>query len=143
MGKERHSNSTRPPDNDSLGRADRAADDDRPFAEIRKTLNDALRLLSLHRWMFFVPFSLVTCIGFVASLYYPRTYSATTSFECRNDPVMINLPMSAGAASFKYFRNTMVRDLTSMECMAEVVEKLGLLKDAGRNPDGTPTPHSA
>ena len=57
MAKHRNkSNATKPPGNGALGRADHAADDDRPFAEIRKTLHDALRLLSLHRWSFFVPF---------------------------------------------------------------------------------------
>jgi capsular polysaccharide biosynthesis protein len=106
---------------------------------MRRTLQDALRLLSLHRWIFFVPFCFVSCAAFVGSLYYPRTYSATTTFEVRNDPVMSNLPLSAGVTSFRYFRNTMVRDLTSSECMSEVVEKLGLVKDAQRNPDGTLT----
>lgn len=123
----------------SLGRGEHVIDEDRPFAEIRRTLHDALRMLSLHRWAFFIPFSLVTCAAFVLSLYYPRTYRATTSFERRNDPVMTNLPISAGAASFKYFRNTMVQDLTSVECMSEVVENLGLAKDLERNPDGTLT----
>jgi len=123
----------------ALGRTEQGFDDDRPFAEIRKTLHDALRLLTLHRWMFFVPFCLATCAAFIASLYLPRTYSATTSFEVRNDPVMINLPMSAGAASFKYFRNTMTRDLTSVECLAEVVEKLKLVPDAERDADGALT----
>ena len=127
----------------ALGRTDNGFDDDRPFAEVRKTLHDALRLLSQHRWMFFVPFCLVTCAAFVFSLYFPRTYSATTSFEVRNDPVMINLPMSAGAASFKYFRNTMVRDLTSFECMSEVVDKLGLPKDAEHDTEGKLTAESA
>lgn len=120
-----------------LGRAESGGEDDRPFAEIRRTLHDALRLLSLHRWVFFVPFCIVSCAAFIGSLYYPRTYSATTAFEVRNDPVMSNLPLSAGVASYRYFRNTMVRDLTSPECMGEVVEKLGLINDAERNPDGT------
>ncbi|GAG21979.1 unnamed protein product, partial [marine sediment metagenome] len=47
--------------------------------------------------------------------------------------------MSAGAASFKYFRNTMVRDLTSVECMAEVVENLDLTKHFERGEDGALT----
>lgn len=122
-----------------LGRAETGGADDRPFAEIRRALNDGLRLLALHRWAFFVPFCLVTCGAFIASLYYPRTYTAMTGFEVRNDPVMSNLPLSAGVASFKYFRNTMVRDLTSSECMADVVEALGLLKDAQRDADGALT----
>lgn len=125
-----------------FGRAETAAGDDRPFADMRRSLNDALRLLTLHRWAFFVPFCLVTCAAFVGSLYYPRTYSAMTGFEVRNDPVMSDLRLSAGAASFKYFRNTMVHDLTSAECMAEVVEHLGLLKDAERDAGGALTRES-
>jgi len=126
----------------SLGASDYASEADRPFAEIRKNLHDILRLLSLHRWVFFVPFCLATSGAFIASLYYPRTYSATTSFEVRNDPVMINLPMSAGAASYKFFRNTMVRDLTSVECMSEVVDNLKLIPDLERDADGAMTPDS-
>jgi uncharacterized protein involved in exopolysaccharide biosynthesis len=122
-----------------LGRAESGGDEDRPFAEMRRALNDALRLLALHRWVFFIPFCLVCCGAFIGSLYYPRTYSAMTGFEVRNDPVMSDLPLSAGVASFKFFRNTMVRDLTSSECMAEVVETLGLLKDAERDAGGALT----
>lgn len=110
------------------GRADFAGTDERPFADIRKNLDDAWRMLWLHRWMFFIPCCLVASGTFIASLYYPRTYMASTSFERRNDPVMMNLPMSAGAASFKYFRNTMVRDLTSTECLAEAIGELGLVE---------------
>jgi uncharacterized protein involved in exopolysaccharide biosynthesis len=94
-------------------------------------------MLSLHRWAFFFPFCLVSCTVFVLSLFYPRTYSATTTLERRNDPVMMNLPMSSGAASFKYFRSTIVRDLTSLETMREVVENLGLIDDLPRKADGT------
>ena len=120
----------------SLGRTDHLVEDDRPFAEIRQTTHDALRMLSLHRWAFFVPFCAVTCAAFILSLYYPRTYQANTSFERRNDPVMMKLPMTAGAASFKYFRNTTSRDVTSPEVMAEVVESLGLTDKLERDDDG-------
>ncbi len=92
--------------------------------------------------MFFVPFCLVSCGAFVTSLYYPRTYRATTSFEVRNDPVMVNLHMTAGVASYKYFRKTMRLDMTSVETMSEVVDDLGLMDDAERDPDGTLTPDS-
>lgn len=117
-------------------RPDTHGDDERPFADIRRTTHDVLRLLSLRRWAFFIPFTMVACAAFVVSLYYPRTYRATTTFERRNDPVMMNLPMSAGAASFKYFRNTMIRDLRSVGYLREVVENLGLLADAQRDEHG-------
>ncbi len=120
----------------AAGRGEQGIDEDRPFADIRKTIHDALRLLSLRRWAFFVPFCIVSCTAFVLSLYYPRTYRASTTFERRNDPVMVNIPMSAGARSFRYFRTTMVSDLTSVEYMREVVENLGLVDDRDRDDTG-------
>lgn len=120
-------------------RAEVAVDDVRPFAELRKTVNDVQRILSVHRWAFLVPFCMVSSAAFLLSLYYPRTYQATTTFERRNDPIMVDLPHAAGAASFRYFRSTMERDLTSVAYMAEAVENLGLLRDAPRHADGALT----
>ncbi len=122
--------------------AEAAPGEERPFSEIRKNLQNALRMLSLHRWAFFVPFSIVASGAFLLSLYYPRTYSASTTFERRNDPIMVNLPVTSGAASFKYFRSTMARDLTSLSYMVDVVENLGLTKDLPRNEQGTLTPQA-
>ncbi len=125
--------------NSSLGRAEHVAEDERPFSEIRKSLLDVLRMLALHRWAFFVPMSLVASVVFILSLYYPRVYRATATFERKNDPVMMNLPMSTGAASFDQYRSTMARDLTSVEYMGDVVENLGLTKDFERLQDGSLT----
>lgn len=124
------------------GRADLPADDLRPFAELRKNINDFLHIISVHRWAFLVPFSLVSSAAFLLSLYYPRTYQATTTFERRNDPIMIDLPNAAGAVSFRYFRSTMERDLTSTAYMSEAVENLGLLGELARQPDGILTPEA-
>ncbi len=121
---------------------ERAQEDDRPFAEIRRNLQDGLRMLSLHRWTFFIPFCIVTSGAFILSLYYPRTYSAKTSFERRNDPILADLSLSQGAATFKLFRTTIGRDLTSTEHMIEVVENLGLTKDFERDENGELTPAS-
>jgi len=118
------------------------ADDVRPFAELRKTVNDVLRIISVHRWAFLVPFSMVSSAAFLLSLYYPRTYQATTTFERRNDPIMIDLPNAAGAASFRYFRSTMERDLTSLAYMSEAVENLGMIGELPRSADGTLTPEA-
>lgn len=126
----------------ALSRMDRTPGDERPFAEVRKTLQDVLRMVSIHRWVFFVPFCIVASGAFILSLYYPRTYSASTTFERRNDPIMVDLPMTAGAASFKYFRSTLSRDLTSEEYMAEALEHMGLCDDFDRNEDGTLTEKS-
>lgn len=129
---------SRPAANEPTPRHD-AHEEERPLAEVRRNLNEIWRMVSLHRWMFFVPFCIVSSGAFVASLYYPRTYQARTTFERKNDPVMMNLPMSTGAASFKLFRNTIVRDLRSVPYMSEVVEKIGLLDDADRDENGALT----
>jgi uncharacterized protein involved in exopolysaccharide biosynthesis len=111
-------------------------DEHRPFADVRRAIHGVLSVLSLHRWAFFVPGCLVTSVAFVLSLYYPRMYSATTTFERRHDPIFFDLPLSAGAAaSFNYFRTTMHSDLTSPATMTEVVDNLGLTKNYARNPD--------
>ena len=94
-------------------------------------------MLSLHRWAFLVPFCIVSSAAFILSLYYPRMYTAQTSFERRSDPIMADLRLSPGAASFKLFRTTIARDLTSVDCMAEVMENIGLTADLPRRPDGT------
>ena len=141
----RHGHSTaqgKPYSGGTLGRGEYASGDDRPFSDIRRNINDVWRMLALHRWMFFVPVCLASSGAFIASLYYPRLYKAVTSFERRNDPVMMNLPMSAGAASFRYFRNTMVRDLTSVECVSEAIAGKGFFDDLQRDESGQLTPES-
>ena len=60
-------------------------------------------------------------------------------FERRNDPVLIDLPMSAGAASFDYFRSTMESDMASLTTLREVVENLGMTEGFKRKEDGTLT----
>ncbi len=123
-----------------MGRPDvLSTDDDRPFAEIRKNIQDILRIVVTHRWAFFVPFCTVATAAFLMSLYYPRTYRATTIFERRNDPIIVNLPNAPGAASFQYFRSTMHRDLTSPEYMVDTVDRMKLTESFERNEDGTLT----
>lgn len=126
----------------AANRANQSTEDERPFAEIRKNLQDVLRMLSLHRWAFFIPLCIVTSSAFILSLYYPRTYSATTSFKRQNDPILADLRLSQGAATFKLFRTTTSQDLKSVECMSEVLDKIGLTKDFARNEDGTLTSES-
>jgi uncharacterized protein involved in exopolysaccharide biosynthesis len=136
-----HSDSSRTqePSPYATTRADHTSDAERPLADMRKNLNNVLRLLFLHRWAFFVPCCTAATIVFVLSLSYPRTYMATTSFERRDDPIMLNLNLSEGTGSWSYFRSTMVQDITSPEVMSEAVENMGLTQDLERDADGALT----
>ena len=100
-------------------------------------------MFSQHRWAFFIPCTLVVSGAFLLSLYYPRTYSASTTFERRNDPIMVDLPNSTGAASFKYFRSTMERDLTSVAYMSDVVDNLKLVEPQPGDTGGETSPSAS
>jgi hypothetical protein len=126
----------------TAARHEPVAADDRPFLEFRKFLLNALRILSLHRWAFFIPFCLASSIVFVASLYSPRTYTASTSFERRTDPIAMDLEDPAGMPAFTFFRATMVDDLKSEEYMVEVVDNLGLTEGFARDAEGNLTQDS-
>ncbi|UCF35158.1 MAG: hypothetical protein JSV78_07600 [Phycisphaerales bacterium] len=109
------------------------------MADMRKNLNSLLRILYLHRCAFFVPCCVAATIVFVLSLSYPRTYMASTSFERRDDPVILNLNLSEGTGSWSYFRSTMVEDVTSPEVVAEAIKDMGLADNLERKPEGTLT----
>ncbi|MCO6435865.1 MAG: hypothetical protein J5J06_02115 [Phycisphaerae bacterium] len=130
----------RPPVAPATARPEGALNDDRPFAEIRRNLHDLLRIISLHRWAFFVPFCLVTSAAFLLSLRYPRTYSAYTSFERQNDPLIMELPGAPRTDSLKVYTNALERELTSASGLMEIVEGMDLIDPAFRNPDGTWSP---
>jgi len=118
------------------GTTDQGNDPGRPLAEARKNVNDVLRVLYQHRWVFFVPCCAVATIIFVMSLQYPRTYTATTVFERRDDPIMLNVKTSEGTGSFSYWRATMQDDLVSLPIMTEVADNLGLTDALPRGEDG-------
>lgn len=123
----------------TIARSDHSGEWERPLAEVRKNVNDVLRVLFLHRWAFFVPCALIASIVFVMSLNYPRTYRATTTFERRDDDVVSNLKLSEGTGAWKRWRATMADDLTSPTVMAEAIEKLGLANDLPRDAAGVLT----
>ena len=112
-------------------------DDERSFADMRRTLHGVLHLLTIHRWAFLVPCCVVSGSVFLLSLSYPRSYTAAASFERRVDPIMDDLPTPAIAEAYDYLRTTMVRDMRSVEQMVGVVDRLGLTESLARNPDGT------
>ena len=110
------------------------------FAILRDNLIEGLRILILRRWMFFIPFCIVTCIATIFSHRIPRTYTSTTVIERRDHPVLMNLKQTAATGGFaRFFRPTLARDLTSRDAMIEVVDRIGLVDPSERNPDGTLT----
>lgn len=117
--------------------------EDSSFALLRDNVSEALRILMLRRWSFFIPFCLVTCIAAIASHRVTRIYESRTVIERRDHPVLMNLQQTAATGGFAmFFRPTLARDVRDIEAMAEVVENLELAGKLERNPDGSLTPES-
>lgn len=117
--------------------------EDSSFALLRDNVSEALRILMLRRWSFFVPFCLVTCIAAIASHRVTRIYESQTVIERRDHPVLMNLQQTAATGGFAmFFRPTLARDVRDVEAMAEVVENLELASKLERKSDGTLTPES-
>ena len=68
------------------------------LGELRGTVGEVLRIVSVRRWMFIVPFCLVISASFILSLYVPRRYTASTKFERRDDPVLVTSRNASGAS---------------------------------------------
>ena len=99
------------------------------FSDLRRSVAEVLRVISVRRWVFFVPFCVVTTGAFVLSLYVPRRYEASTTFERRDDPVLMNLPRKGATGAFGILRRTLVQDATNPDNLVGVVDRLGLANE--------------
>lgn len=98
------------------------------FGNMRRSLSEILRVLTVRKWVFLIPFCVATSAAFVLSLYVPRRYVAKTVFERRDDPVLVNLPRSEGTGAFAAFRRTLANDVADVQSLTEMIESRGLLE---------------
>ncbi len=109
---------------------------DRPMlSELRRSVTEISRILYVRRWLFFVPFCLVVSTAFVLSLYVQRRYVCTTTFERRDDPVLVNLPRNEGSGAFITFRRTLSQDVTNSEMITDVARDLDSAHNGENNAD--------
>jgi predicted nucleic acid-binding Zn-ribbon protein len=118
--------------------------EDSSFANLRDNVIEALRILALRRWTFFIPFCLVTCGLAIGSHWLKRTYRSSTVIERRDHPVLMNLRQTAATGEFsRFFRPTLERDIRSMDAMSEVVVNLELVNPIERDANGEFTEETA
>ncbi len=105
---------------------------DRPaLGDLRRSVSEVTRVLYVRRWMFFVPLCVVMTAAFALSLHVPRRYVCSTTFERRDDPVLVNLPSNEGAGAFVTFRRTLIQDIANPTSLVEVARSLGLAERRG------------
>ena len=110
--------------------------DDSPLAQVRHTVGEAIRIILLRRWAFFVPFCLVATLAAVVSHQVPRKYKVTTTFERRDNPVLTNLPAGGSMRLVKDTQPTVTRNLQHIDLMEEVLDGLTLTQALPRDAQG-------
>lgn len=98
--------------------------DEFSVSDLRQTLGQVGRIVSVRRWWFVFPFGLATIAALLASLALPRSFSSRTVFERRRDAVLAN--MGRGwADSLEAVRATMVEDLQRPDLWVQAWRSLG------------------
>jgi len=110
------------------------------LVEARRLVSLILRIVQRRRWLFFVPCCVAATGAFLVSLTLPRRYAITTTFERRDDPVLLDLLRMRNAEYFANLRASMLRDVKDEQLMSDVVEELGLVNHVARESDGSLTP---
>ncbi len=77
----------------------------------RRTFNEVLRVVHQRQRVFFVPFCLTLTGALLASHYIPRSYTASTIFERRDDVAIADLVRQNSPHSFDTIRRSLELDL--------------------------------
>ncbi len=102
---------------------------DRPaLGDLRRSVAEVTRILYVRRWLFFTPLCLVMTAAFSLSLHVPRRYVCSTTFERRDDSVLVNLPSNEGTAAFITFRRTLEQDISNPDSLIDVARRLRLVQ---------------
>lgn len=100
--------------------------DEFSVSDIRYTLGEVWRVVTNRRWHFVIPFCAVATIAFIASLWAPRTYTATTIIKREHDPVLASMMGRSWTEPYAEIRQRMAADISSPTLVNDVLEELNL-----------------
>lgn len=107
-----------------------------PFSDVRRVMNEIIRVLFLRKWLFFVPF----CLGITAALMISQQvqtrYMSKTIFERRDNIVISKLVQQNMPHSFDTLRRGIAYDITRDQAVQRAVDTTDYVKSFPRTEDG-------
>lgn len=114
--------------------------DEFSVTDFRYTFGEVWRVVRNRRWHFLLPFCAVGSIAMIASLWVPRTYTATTVIKREHDPVLASMMGRAWTEPYGEMRKRIAGDLTDLDFLTGVLEELDLPTNLPRFENGELTP---
>jgi len=106
----------------------------------RRTFNEVLRVVHQRQRVFLVPFCLTITAALLASHYIPRSYTATTIFERRDDVAIADLVRQNSPHSFDTIRRSLELDLKGPAAVVAAVAEVAGQASPGQTYAGEPLP---
>ncbi len=105
-------------------------------SDLQQVLGKFLEILRRRKWLFILPILTGALLVLVVSLFVPRVYVATASFERADDVVLSSLIQTNTPYSFTTLREAAPVDLLGYDAVARAVDQLGLLDHLPVGPEG-------
>jgi uncharacterized protein involved in exopolysaccharide biosynthesis len=106
----------------------------------RRTFNEVLRVVHQRQRVFLVPFCLTITVALLASHYIPRSYTASTIFERRDDVAIADLVRQNSPHSFDTIRRSLELDMKGPAAVVAAVADVAGQASAGQTYAGESLP---
>ncbi len=114
--------------------------DEFSVTDVRHTINEVWRVISARRWFLVFPFLAVSAAACVASLLYPRAYTASTTLKREHDPVFAHVIGAKLLKPYEDIRKQAGTDINNPDFLESVLAEHDLPANLGRFEDGSLTP---
>ncbi len=114
--------------------------DEFSVTDIRHTLNELWRVICARRWLLVFPFLSVSLIACLASLLYPRAYTAGTIIKREHDPVFAHVIGPTWLKPYEDIRKQVGTEINDLDFLRSVLAEHDLPLDLSVFEDGSLTP---
>jgi len=92
--------------------------------EQAKAIYELWDVILQHRWRFILPAFTITALVLFASLFLPRKYQATATFERRNAPELIEAIRSGASETYMDTMQSLTKEVSGSHAIAQVIDQI-------------------